>query len=169
MMRSLETFKLLQSQHPDMKKSLIPHMRIGQAAQASGMSTASIRFYEQHGLLSAAVRQDNGYRTYSAHDIDRLRQIRTCRSLDMSLDEVQHLLNVQAGGPEACELTSHVLRQHLQHVEDRITELTKLKSRLRDLMAMCSHDPSTACPTQAALRQPSSSTDHRTSHQRRHV
>lgn len=144
-------------------------MRIGQAAIASGMSTASIRFYEQHGLLSPAVRLDNGYRSYSAQDIDRLRQIRTCRSLDMSLDEVQHLLDAQIEGPRGCEMTSQVLLQHVQHVETRIIELTKLKSRLMNFITMCDHDSSTACPTQAAIKKPSTSPEYSANHQRRHV
>lgn len=165
-MRSLETFKPLQGQYLEMKNSLLPNMRIGQAALASGMSTASIRFYEQHGLLSPATRTDNGYRTYSAQDVDQLRQIRTCRSLNMSLDEVQRLLDAQA---EGCKMTSQVLQQHAQHIEDRITELTRLKSHLMNLMSMCNHTPDTACPTQAAMKDSALFIEAPTSNQRRHV
>ncbi len=168
-MRSLETFKPLQGQHLEMKNSLLPNMRIGQAALASGMSTASIRFYEQHGLLSPATRTDNGYRTYSAQDVDRLRQIRTCRSLNMSLDEVQRLLDAQVEGTEGCKMTSQVLQEHAQHIEDRIVELTILKNRLMDLMSMCNHTRDTACPTQAAIRESALLIKAPTSNQRRHV
>ena len=168
-MRSLETFKPLQGQYPEMKNSLLPHMRIGQAALASGMSTASIRFYEQHGLLSPATRTDNGYRTYSAQDVERLRQIRTCRSLNMSLDEVQRLMDAQVEGAEGCKMTSQVLQQHTQHIEDRIAELTRLKDRLKGLMSMCNHTPDTACPTQAAMRDSALLIELPTSNQRRHV
>jgi DNA-binding transcriptional MerR regulator len=152
-----------------MTTSLTPHLRIGQAAQASGMSTASIRFYEQHGLLSPALRADNGYRHYSAQDVDRLRQIRTCRSLDMSLDEVQQLLNAPVDAPEGCKITAQVLSQHLQHVEDRITELQELQSRLMALMALCNHAPNTACPTQMAVKDPAPLAEHPASTPLRHV
>lgn len=152
-----------------MTNSLMPNMRIGQAAQASGMSAASIRFYEQQGLLSPAVRSDNGYRIYCAQDIDRLRQIRTCRSLDMSLDEVQQLLNAPIDDPEGCQMTAQVLHQHLGHVADRITELQKLKSRLMDLMALCDHAPDAACPTQAAIKAPRPLADFAASTPLRHV
>ncbi len=168
-MRSLETFKPLQGQYLEMKNSLLPNLRIGKAALASGMSTASIRFYEQHGLLSPATRTENGYRTYSAQDVDRLRQIRTCRSLNMSLDEVQRLLDAQVEGAEGCKVTAQVLQQHTQHIEDRIAELTKLKSRLMDLMSMCNHTPDTACPTQAAMKESAFFIEAPTSNQRRHV
>lgn len=137
-----------------MKNFLMPNMRIGQAAQASGMSAASIRFYEQQGLLSLTVRSDNGYRTYSAQDIERLRQIRTCRSLDMSLNEIQQLLSAPIDAPEGCHMTAQVLRQHLGHVVDRITELEGLKNRLMNLMALCDHAPDTSCPAQVAIKTP---------------
>lgn len=127
-------------------------MRISAAAKASGMSTASIRFYEHQGLLSKAVRSENGYRNYSEQDVDRLRQIRACRSLDMSLDEVQQLVNAPVDAPEGCKITAGVLRQHLQHIEDRIHELQKLKNKMNDLMALCKHEQSVACPTQLAVK-----------------
>jgi DNA-binding transcriptional MerR regulator len=149
----LETFKLLQGQYPPMKKIPIPNLRIGQVAQASGMSTASIRFYEQQGLLSQATRASNGYRTYSAQDVERLRRIRTCRSLDMSIQEIQTLLQVPGDSATACEVTSDVFRQHLVHVTQRIEELLELKSRLEALQALCRDSVDAHCPTQAAMGQ----------------
>jgi DNA-binding transcriptional MerR regulator len=154
---------------PQMKKSLIPHMRISAAAKASGMSTASIRFYEEHGLLNKAVRSDNGYRNYSEQDIDRLRQIRACRSLDMSLDEVQQLLSAPVDAPEGCKMTAGVLHQHLQHIEDRITELEILKNQMKELLALCNHDQNVACPTQSAMKNHASLGVHPGQSHLRHV
>ena len=148
---------------------LTPTMRIGQAAQASGMSAASIRFYEQKGLLSAAVRSNNGYRTYSAQDIEQLIRIRTCRSLDMSLDEIQQLLNAPTDSPAGCEVTSQVLGQHLQHVVDRIVELQHLQKRLTQLLKLCSHAPDSTCPTQTAMREKVTSTGSETNSPIRHI
>lgn len=136
-----------------MRKTATPTLRIGQVAQASGMSTASIRFYEQQGLLSPATRASNGYRAYSAQDIERLRRIRTCRSLDMSIQEIQVLLNVPGDTASACDVTSQVLLQHLDHIAQRIEELQELKSRLETLQALCRHPVDGACPTQAAMGQ----------------
>lgn len=134
-----------------MKKIPIPNLRIGQVAQASGMSTASIRFYEQQGLLSPATRASNGYRTYSEQDVERLRRIRTCRSLDMSIQEIQALLRVPGDSHTVCEVTSQVLQEHLEHVAQRIEELRELKSRLEALQALCQHPFDAECPTQAAM------------------
>lgn len=60
--------------------------RIGEAAQRSGVSAANIRYYEKEGLMAAGGREDNQYRLYSEADVHRLRFIRLCRAMDMSLD-----------------------------------------------------------------------------------
>jgi len=133
------------------------------------MSTASIRFYEQQGLLSPATRASNGYRTYSAQDVERLRRIRTCRSLDMSIQEIQTLLQVPADSPDACEVTSLVLRQHLAHVAQRIEELHELKSRLEALQALCRDPVGANCPTQEAMGRMDAMTKTPTVHQLRHL
>jgi DNA-binding transcriptional MerR regulator len=137
----------------NMEKSLMPILRIGQAARASGMSAASIRFYEQQGLLSPAARSDNGYRVYNHKDIDRLRLIRTCRSLDMSLEEVRQLVNAPKGDPAGCTMTAQVLQEHLAHVEARILALQNLKAQLSEWVQPCKHEADDACPTQSALRE----------------
>jgi len=40
-------------------------MRIGEAAAAAGMTTKTLRFYEDRGLLPPAERASNGYRDYA--------------------------------------------------------------------------------------------------------
>ena len=71
--------------------------RIGEAAKRSGVAAANIRYYEKERLLSAGVREDNQYRLYSDSDVHRLRFIRLCRAMDMSLDEVRTLLALDGG------------------------------------------------------------------------
>ena len=61
-----------------------PALRIGDAAQRSGISAANIRYYEKEMLLSPCSRSANSYRLYSESDIHRLRFIRLCRAMDMS-------------------------------------------------------------------------------------
>ncbi len=39
-------------------------MKIGELAERTGLATSRIRFYERIGLLKAARRQANGYRSY---------------------------------------------------------------------------------------------------------
>jgi DNA-binding transcriptional MerR regulator len=112
---------------------LTPVHRIGEAAQRSGVSAANIRYYEREGLLKLQARAGNDYRLYSEADIHRLRFIRQCRALDMSLDEVRTLLALELNSKADCATASTALDAHLGHVRQRLAELRVLE---RDLLAL---------------------------------
>lgn len=117
-----------------------PRHRIGDAARLSGVASANIRYYEKEGLLTARAREDNRYRLYSDADVHRLRFVRLCRAMDMSLDEVRALLALDARGSDA-EGTDHAacatLDAHLEHVRTRLHELQVLEAELLQLRGRC--------------------------------
>ena len=124
--------------------------RIGAAARQSGVSPANIRYYEKEGLLSPGARGDNSYRLYSAADVHRLRFVRLCRAMDMSLDEVRTLLALDGQRPEDCRAASQTVEAHLQHVRQRLGELRVLERELRQLKTLCDGRPG-ACNLIATL------------------
>ena len=111
--------------------------RIGEAAQQSGVSAANIRYYEKEGLLAAGARSDNSYRLYTDTDVHRLRFIRLCRAMDMSLAEVRTLLALDWGRKEDCDAARDTLDEHLQHVRERLAELHTLEADLLALRGRC--------------------------------
>ena len=114
-----------------------PSLRIGDAARRSGISAANIRYYEKEMLLSPCSRSANSYRLYSESDIHRLRFIRLCRAMDMSLDEVRTLLALEGDVPLDAHTACHTLDQHLEHVRTRLQELQVLEHDLRALRSRC--------------------------------
>ena len=114
-----------------------PALRIGDAAQRSGISAANIRYYEKEMLLSPCSRSANSYRLYSESDIHRLRFIRLCRAMDMSLDEVRTLLALEGDVPLDAHTACHTLDGHLAHVRTRRLELQALEQDLRALRGRC--------------------------------
>ena len=114
-----------------------PHHRIGDAARLSGVSASNIRYYEKEGLLRPGVRGDNSYRFYSEMDLHRLRFIRLCRAMDMSLDEVRRLLAIDAASAQADHQACATLDEHLSHVRQRLAELRVLEKELRGLRSRC--------------------------------
>jgi len=114
-----------------------PLYRIGDAARLSGIPAASIRYYEKEGLLPEQSRGDNQYRLYSDEEIHRLRFVRLCRAMDMSLGEVRTLLaldrSVESDAHEACA----TLDEHLDHVRTRLAELQTLEEELLSLRGRC--------------------------------
>ena len=111
--------------------------RIGEAAQASGVSAANIRYYEKQGLMAPQGRGDNSYRLYSDADVHTLRFIRLCRAMDMSLDEVRTLLALDLRSKPDCDAACVALDAHLGHVRERLRELRALEKDLLALRNSC--------------------------------
>lgn len=66
---------------------------IKEIADLAGVTTRTLRYYDQLELLSPAQVGDNGYRYYDQESLLRLQQILFFRELDVPLKEIQYLIN----------------------------------------------------------------------------
>lgn len=66
---------------------------IHELAKLAGVSTRTLHFYDEKGLLCAEGRRDNGYRVYTHSSLLRLQQILFLRELRFSLDQVAAILD----------------------------------------------------------------------------
>lgn len=113
-------------------------MKIGELASVAQCTVETIRYYEKAGLLSEPARTSGNFRVYGPEHVERLRFIRNCRALDMSHEEIHALLALMDQPAEGCEAINKVFDQHLDHVNERIRELTDLKQQLEVLRHRCS-------------------------------
>jgi DNA-binding transcriptional MerR regulator len=88
------------------------------------------------------VRNESNYRIYDDAHVERLRFIRHCRSLDMSLDETRFLLNLREKSAKSCDEVDTLLDVHLLQVDTRIQALLELKKHLLTLKDSCSEKSS---------------------------
>ncbi len=90
----------------------VKDLRIGEAAKRAGITTRTIRYYEEIGLLRAAgERAPGGHRFYTGEDVERLRELTRLRDLlGVSLEELRTL--VEAEDARA------VLREEFSRSED---------------------------------------------------
>jgi DNA-binding transcriptional MerR regulator len=74
-----------------------PLRRIQEVAAMLGLTTRTIRYYEELGLLEPAGRSGGDYRQYDADDVERLRFIKGLRDdAGFSLAEIGQLLEDEA-------------------------------------------------------------------------
>ena len=66
-------------------------MRIKDVEAIVGITKKNIRFYEKEGLLSPGRNSENSYREYSEDDVERLKQIKFFRKLNMPVSEIKAL------------------------------------------------------------------------------
>lgn len=120
-------------------------MRIGQFAARAGCDVQTVRFYEREGLLAPPEREGSGYRTYADRDLTRLQFIRHCRSLDIPLPEVRHLLAFADTPRQSCEQVNSLLDKHIGQVRQRLRALVALEQQLVALRSQCRGDGDRAC------------------------
>lgn len=108
-------------------------MQIGELATATGVSTKTIRYYEDLGVLPEAERMANGYRRYDQRSVDRLRFVRDAQAAGLSLAEIEWVLELRDGGESTCEHVVYLLENHLADIDRQIEELKRTRQRLEAL------------------------------------
>lgn len=126
-------------------------LRIGEVAELTGVTTRTIRYYEEIGLLPEAPTRPSGqHRLYTQAEVERLREVmRLKQLLGVSLEELKTLLAVEEARAEVRaqlrredvdparrrelldEALGHIDRQ-LELVRHRATELAKLEHELNE-------------------------------------
>jgi DNA-binding transcriptional MerR regulator len=115
--------------------------RIGEVAELAGVTTRTIRYYEELGLLGAASTRTKGaHRTYTDADVSRLRELIRLRDLlGLSLDELVTLAEAEEARSTLRERWEDDLtdRQRLAIVDQAIElvgqQLALLESRRQKL------------------------------------
>jgi len=104
---------------------------IQQLATLSGVSTRTLRYYDEIGLLVPDKDELTGYRTYSQQHIDCLQQILFYRELDMSLADIKAILQDDEFQPLE-SLKKH--QQALLRKQERINRLlTSLEQTIQSM------------------------------------
>ena len=80
---------------------------INRLAKIAGVSTRTLRYYDEIGLLSPARISSNGYRIYGRKEIDRLQHILFYRELGVPLEEIGKILSSK-DFDELATLESHL-------------------------------------------------------------
>ncbi|MFL1696133.1 MerR family transcriptional regulator [Weissella kandleri] len=106
---------------------------ISELAQLSGVSTRTLRYYDQIGLLKPAQLSLAGYRMYTEKEVDQLQQILFYKELDFPLDKIKRLVvesnldEIQALEAQAKLLADQ--REHLDAVIQTIRQTIITKQR----------------------------------------
>lgn len=108
-------------------------LRIGELANKAGVSTKTIRFYEESGVLPEPERADNGYRVYNDDSVERLTFIRDAQSAGLRLDEITDILEMRDQGVSTCKHTTAILDRHLSEVDRQLKDLERTRERLVEM------------------------------------
>jgi len=106
---------------------------IGALAREAGVSTRTIRYYEEIGLLRTARRYAGGRRVFQEDALERLRFIGRLKRLGFSLEEISELNEVFALSRSTAEMLGVLdlqLDGHVQAIDRQVDDLTRLREDL---------------------------------------
>lgn len=112
-------------------------LTIGQLAKAANVTTPTIRYYEEIGLLPPAGRSAARQRIYEKLDIERLTFIRRCRDFGFSIDQVRVLAGLSTSADEDCSQVRDMAHGHLAGVRAKLAELKALEASLEAFADQC--------------------------------
>lgn len=87
-------------------------MRISEAAERSGLSVDTIRYYEKAGLLPDVERGADGHRVFSVQLIDWLQLLASLRATGMPLRTMAEFADAYRVGDSALDTRRDILLQH---------------------------------------------------------
>lgn len=108
-------------------------MLIGEVAERSGLSTKTLRYYEDIGLIQPPDRLPSGYREFDEDVLDRLVFIRSAQAVGLSLGEIRSVVALRDDGDVPCGHVLELLRSRADEIGRTIRELRTLQ---RDLQAL---------------------------------
>ncbi|KAB8126153.1 MerR family transcriptional regulator [Gracilibacillus oryzae] len=110
-----------------MKEITEAFMSIKEAAEFSGLSEATIRYYEKIGLLPFATRKANGHRTYSKQQIEGILFLTRLKRTGMKLEEIKHFLQLFEAGPTTIQQRISILEDQRKKINEDISQLMETK------------------------------------------
>lgn len=111
--------------------------KIGVLAERAGTNAATIRYYEQIGLLPRPGRQDGHQRRYGDDDVRRLSFIRRCRDFGFSIDQVRTLVSLVQDRSRSCLEARDLAQTHLVEVRAKLRELNALEKSIAQFVDAC--------------------------------
>ncbi|MBB6556282.1 MerR family transcriptional regulator [Nonomuraea rubra] len=112
-------------------------VKIGQVAQAAGVSVDTVRFYERRGILPTAERRPSGYRVFNPTAVDRIQMAKALQELGFTLDEVVDALAAHDQGGATCDSERWRLEAVVDRIDARIAELTRARRAAAESLQDC--------------------------------
>lgn len=110
---------------------------IGDLARELDISTRTIRYYEERGLLSPQRTENTQQRLYSSRDRVRLKLLLRARGLGFALDDIRELFEIYDATHDERrqeERLRVMIMDRLRQIERQLGDLTDLRDELRDAL-----------------------------------
>ena len=106
-------------------------VQIGELAKSLGITTRTIRYYEEIGLMGKTDRLGGSTRTYTSDDVLRLKFILKLKTMGISLKEIEQLSDIfdihEKDFNKITPKLIEILDNHIAKVDEKMANLSSLR------------------------------------------
>ncbi|OOM80223.1 MerR family transcriptional regulator [Clostridium sp. BL-8] len=110
--------------------------KIGEIAKLTNLTTRTIRYYEELGLLGDRNNRVVGeLRVFENDDIKRLKKIQLLKDLGLTLEEIGQVIDLYFTDGQLLEgkrQVIQILKSHIARAEEKINELNTFKTECKN-------------------------------------
>lgn len=116
-----------------MRLSTDEYIQISDLAKKLGITTRTIRLYEQMGLVEPPKRTEGGIRVYDKADIKRFKFVLKLKELGLSLQEMQELAQIYNQYKVPDKIMPRLIELLDYHIDNIRKKISKLQSLEKDI------------------------------------
>ncbi|MDF1530608.1 MAG: MerR family transcriptional regulator [Sedimenticola sp.] len=95
-----------------------------------------VRYYIRIGLILPADQQENGYRLFTAQDVNHIRFIRMAKHLGFTLNEIKQIIQHASVGESPCDDVREIIQHRITENRIKIEEMLKLQARMEQALEL---------------------------------
>ncbi len=110
-------------------------MTIGELCKTLGLTTRTLRYWEEVGIIEAIERPDGANRGYSPYTVRRIKFIMRLKDLGLTIKEMQDLYKVYGEAKETDRMIPELIRildTHINLVDEKMARLSSLRKEIVD-------------------------------------
>lgn len=108
---------------------------IGELAISVGLTTRTLRYWEEVGIIESVQRADNAARGYTPYYVRRIKFIMKLKELGLTIKEMQDLYTAYGEAKQTDKMIPRlieILDEHINTIDDKIAKLASLRREIVD-------------------------------------
>lgn len=104
---------------------------IGELCKSLGLTTRTLRYWEEVGIIEAVERSDGANRGYSPYTVRRIKFILKLKDLGLTIREMQDLYKVYGEAKQTERMIPELVRildMHIKMVDEKMAKLSSLRN-----------------------------------------
>ena len=106
---------------------------IGELCRTLGLTTRTLRYWEEVGIIESVERTDGSNRGYTPYTVRRIRFIMRLKELGLTIKEMQELYKAYGEAKQTERMIPELVRildVHISMIDEKMTRLSSLRNEI---------------------------------------